>query len=61
MSWMLFTCPHCGDPSAETIEPETDIHAGATYRCTECGGNVVFEALTTDEYVGTRRVPVQQG
>ena len=47
----VFTCPHCGDPLATTAQDSVDVHAGATYRCAECDGGVVFEALTPDEYV----------
>lgn len=47
---MLFSCPHCGEPCARTVESEVDIHGGATYRCELCNGQVVFEALTPEEY-----------
>ena len=48
----VFSCPHCGVPFAQTVEPNVDIHAGATYTCSECKGKVIFEAVTPDEYVG---------
>lgn len=48
---VVFTCPRCGTPSAQTAEPHLDIHAGATYTCDNCQGAVVFEALTVDEYI----------
>ena len=50
---LVFTCPHsaCGLPWAETRQASVDVHAGATYRCAECGGQVVFEVLTPAEYV----------
>lgn len=47
----VFACPHCGEPSAQVTDPELDIHAGATYTCAECDQDVIFEAMTPDEYV----------
>ena len=51
----VFSCPSCGDPSAQTKELDVDIHAGATYSCSECGKTVIFEALTTAEYCNASR------
>ena len=48
---MVFSCPCCGVPYAEATE-EVDIHSGAGYVCSECGGTVIFEAFTTEEYQG---------
>ena len=45
-----FDCPHCHDPFAETKETEVDIHAGAIHRCASCGEQVVFLALTVEQY-----------
>ena len=47
---LVFTCPACGHPSAQTVEPDVDIHSGATYTCDECAGKVVFTAQTVEEY-----------
>ena len=47
---LVFSCPSCHDPFAETKERSIDIHTGATYRCASCGGQVVFLALTVEEY-----------
>lgn len=49
---VVFSCPSCGTPSAKTVEPHLDIHAGATYTCCECSGRVIFEVLTPEEYTG---------
>ena len=48
---LSFTCPHCGDPAARTLEQEVDIHSGATYTCLLCNESVVFTAHTPDAYV----------
>lgn len=42
--YLVFSCPSCGDPAASTVEPEVDIHSGATYRCDRCQARVVFSA-----------------
>ena len=47
----VFSCPHCGDPCATTKQDGVDIHAGATYRCSECNREVVFEVMSVDQYV----------
>ena len=48
---LIFDCPSCRDPFAETQQPDVDIHSGATYRCSSCGEQVIFVALTVDQYV----------
>jgi hypothetical protein len=47
----VFACPACGHPGAQTVEPDVDIHAGASYTCDQCGADVHFEALTRAEYL----------
>ena len=47
---LFFDCPNCDDPFAETKETEIDVHAGATYHCASCGGEVVFLALNVEQY-----------
>ena len=47
----VFTCPSCGDPCAQTVEPSVDIHCGAGYTCDERGEHVIFEAMTVAEYM----------
>ncbi len=40
-----FPCPNCGDKFAVLAGTVGDFHAGETYACTGCGGDVVFVAL----------------
>jgi hypothetical protein len=47
----VFSCPACGHPGAQTVEPDVDIHAGASYTCDQCGADVHIEALTRAEYL----------
>lgn len=60
----VFDCPHCREPyatvglkfknvfnergkvSADTI----DVHSGAQFECNECGGKVIFQAFTPEQY-----------
>ena len=51
-----FDCPNCDDPFAETKETAIDVHAGATYRCSSCGGSVVFLALTVKQYADAAKL-----
>ena len=48
---LIFDCSSCRDPFAETQQPDVDIHSGATYRCSSCGEQVVFAAMTVDRYM----------
>ena len=43
-----FPCPNCGDKFARLKETGGDFHAGEIYRCAECGGPVVFVALSLE-------------
>ena len=43
-----FPCPNCGDKSACPEEIKGDFHAGETYACSGCGGQVVFVALSLE-------------
>lgn len=47
----VFSCPHCGTPSGQTVEWSVDVHSGATYHCVDCGGEVIFTAQTPAQYV----------
>ena len=40
-----FPCTKCGDKSALLTDKVGDFHAGETYTCAGCGGQVVFVAL----------------
>ena len=50
---IYFECPTCHERFAQTEVFETEIHMGETYYCGECGGQVVFQALSIEEYVPT--------
>ena len=59
---MRFVCPHCGSPyaelSCETAHSDDDLldsddlflDSGAQHCCVECGGIVIFEAMTIETY-----------
>lgn len=51
----VFSCPHCGIPFAQTVEPEVDMHSGAEYTCDQCQGQVIFDVLTPAQYVDRYR------
>ena len=53
-----FPCPNCGDKSACLEEVNGDFHAGETYACTGCGGQVVFVALSLEMLANPRHHPV---
>ena len=46
-----FECPTCHERFAETEHWETEIHMGETYHCSACGGQIIFQALSIEEYV----------
>ena len=48
---LFFTCPHCDERFAQVEEPDRDIHTGETYHCGSCGIQVVFQAVTAEDYV----------
>ena len=48
---LFFTCPHCDERFAQVEEPDRDIHTGETYHCGSCGIQVVFHAVTVEDYV----------
>ena len=48
---LFFTCPHCDERFAQVEEPDRDIHTGETYHCGSCGIQVVFQAVTVEDYV----------
>ena len=52
---LFFTCPHCDERFAQVEEPDRDIHTGETYHCGSCGIQVVFQAVTVEDYVPPRR------
>ena len=48
---LFFTCPHCEERFAQVEEPDRDIHTGETYHCGSCGIQIVFQAVTLEDYV----------
>ena len=52
---LFFTCPHCDERFAQVEEPDGDIHTGEIYHCASCGIQVIFQALTVEDYVPPAR------
>ena len=48
---LFFTCPHCEERFAQVEEPDRDIHTGEIYYCANCGIQVIFQAMTVEDYV----------
>ena len=48
---VYFTCPHCDERFARVEELDRDIHTGEIYHCSSCGIQVVFQAVTVEDYV----------
>ena len=48
---LFFTCPHCEERFAQVEEPDRDIHTGEIYHCANCGIQVIFQAVTVEDYV----------
>ena len=48
---LFFTCPHCDERFCQVEEPDKDIHTGETYHCGSCGIQVIFQAVTVEDYV----------
>ncbi len=48
---LFFTCPHCEERSAQIEEPDKDVHTGESYHCNSCGVQVIFQALSAEDYV----------
>ena len=55
---IYFTCPTCQERFAQTEAFETEIHMGETYHCGECGGQVIFQALSMEQHSELRSGPV---
>ncbi len=47
---IYFTCPHCDERFAQTEMWEREIHAGETYHCRACGGQIIFHALNMEQH-----------
>ena len=52
---IYFTCPHCEERFAQIEEPDRDVHAGEIYHCNSCGVQVIFQALSAEDYVPSPR------
>ena len=52
---LFFTCPHCDERFAQVEESDRDIHTGETYHCGWCGIQVIFQAVTVEDYVPSPR------
>ena len=52
---LFFDCPHCDEKFAQVEEPDKDIHTGETYHCGSCGIQVIFQAVTVEDYVPSPR------
>ena len=48
---LYFTCPHCEERFAQIEEPDKDVHAGEIYHCDSCGVQVIFQAVSPEDYV----------
>ena len=48
---LFFDCPHCDERFAQVEEFDKDIHTGETYHCGSCGIQVIFQAVTVEDYV----------
>ena len=51
---VYFTCPHCDERFARVEELDRDIHTGETYHCSSCGIQVIFQAVSAEDYVPPR-------
>ena len=52
---IYFTCPHCEERFAQIEEPDRDVHTGEIYHCNSCGVQVIFQALSAEDYVPSPR------
>ena len=50
---IYFTCPSCDERFAQVEELDRDIHTGEIYHCGSCGVQVVFKALSIEDYRAT--------
>ena len=48
---IYFQCPTCHERFAQTEVFETEIHMGETYHCNSCGVQVIFQAVSVEDYV----------
>ena len=55
---IYFECPTCHERFAQTEVWETDIHMGETCHCASCGGQIIFQALSMEQYSEMVKGPV---
>ena len=48
---LFFTCPSCEERFCRVEELDRDLHTGEIYHCGECGIQVIFTAVTAEDYV----------
>ncbi len=48
---VYFTCPHCDERFARVEELDRDIHTAGIYHCSSCGIQVIFQAVSAEDYV----------
>ena len=48
---LFFTCPGCEERFCRVEELDRDLHTGEIYHCGECGIQVIFTAVTAEDYV----------
>ena len=51
MAEFVFQCPNCGEPFATTTDSDVIMDSGAQYQCSTCLNPVIFQPMTSDEYV----------
>ena len=52
---LFFTCPHCDERFAQVEESYKDIHTGEIYHCGSCGIQVIFQAVSAEDYAPPSR------
>ena len=48
---VYFTCPNCDERFARVEELDRDIHTAEIYHCSSCGIQVIFQAVSAEDYV----------
>ena len=48
---IYFTCPSCEERFAQVEELDKDIHTGEIYHCSSCGIQLIFQAVSAEDYV----------
>ena len=48
---LFFDCPSCDERFAQVEELDRDIHTGEIYHCLSCGIQLIFQAVSAEDYV----------